>query len=215
MQVMAEWGWFRRRAPELTLTVASPRAESVSYVGKLRHQGPRALNFKLEGGRVGAPDLQDASAIIRVSEPQRGYKNIMRIHWSSDGLSWVLAECGAAGMMTDEHNSRYIGVLDIKENRSPNAIFFRIVGDSMSGVLEDGYGVRVDKSLTEPDDGDAVAVYIEGEGCLVGYWRGGERPLLEKANRAYEAVDLNGRGRPWRIAGTVTHIVDAPIHRKQ
>jgi SOS-response transcriptional repressor LexA len=109
---------------------------------------------------------------------------------------------------------RYLNVLSKEENRSPDALFVRIVGNSMSGVLENGYAVRVDKSLTDPADGDVVAVYITGEGGLVGYWRGGERPMLEKANPACEPVDLDGKGMPWRIVGTVTHIVDAPLRGK-
>lgn len=107
----------------------------------------------------------------------------------------------------------YIGVLDIPENRHPNAAFATIRGHSMLPVLVNGWQVRVDTSATTPCDGDIVIVHFEGDGKIVGYWNGGENPVLTKANPAYEPVDVNGKGKPWRIWGSVTHVVSKPVLR--
>lgn len=100
-----------------------------------------------------------------------------------------------------------IEVEDTPENRSPTALFSTIIGDSMSPVLETGWVVRI-QTARIPQDGDVVAIYIEGEGGMVGYWT--PPSALEKANVAYEPVDLTQKG-PWRIVGVVEGVVSAPI----
>ena len=102
-----------------------------------------------------------------------------------------------------------IDVLDTAENRDPNSVFLTVYGDSMRGVLEPGWTVRADRART-PVDGDVVCVEIVGRGRLVGYWSGGAQPRLEKANPAYEAIELSAHER-WEIVGVVTTIVSAPI----
>jgi SOS-response transcriptional repressor LexA len=79
----------------------------------------------------------------------------------------------------------------------------------MSPVLESGWVVRVD-TAKRPEPGDVTAVYILGEGGIVGYWRGGETPLLDKENPAYAPVDLTAKGR-WEIWGVVVALVSAPL----
>jgi SOS-response transcriptional repressor LexA len=107
-----------------------------------------------------------------------------------------------------------IYVLDIPENRSPTAWFSTIIGDSMRPILEPGWAVRVETVRT-PEDGDIVVVLIAGKGRFVGYWQGGERPLLRKENPAYEPMDLNASGRTWSIQGVVEAIIWAPIHPRE
>lgn len=102
-----------------------------------------------------------------------------------------------------------IDVPDTVENRDPNAVFLTVYGDSMRGVLEPGWTVRADRTRA-PVDGDIVCVEIVGRGRLVGYWRGGAQPRLEKANPAYAAIELRADER-WEIVGVVTTIVSAPI----
>ena len=92
-----------------------------------------------------------------------------------------------------------IDVPDTAEKRDPNAVFLTVYGDSMGGVLEPGWTVRADRART-PVDGDVVCVEIVGRGHLVGYWKGGAKPRLEKANPAYEAIALNAHtsgGKSW------------------
>lgn len=110
---------------------------------------------------------------------------------------------------------RSVAIMDCPENRAPEAEISRIVGDSMFPVLENGWHVRVDTNLTTPHDGEIVVVHFEGEGRIVGYWNGGKNPILGKANPAYESVDVHGKAKPWRIVGTVTHIVWAAVRRRR
>jgi len=82
----------------------------------------------------------------------------------------------------------------------------------MSPVLESGWVVRIDTSKL-PQPGDVTAVYIDGEGGMVGYWQGGKKPMLDKANPAYASVDLTAKG-TWKVVGVVVAIVNAPIQSR-
>ena len=78
----------------------------------------------------------------------------------------------------------------------------------MSPVLESGWHVRID-TARRPRRGDVTAVYIHGEGGIVGYWAGTKRPKLKKANPAYSTVDLSGK--TFDIVGVVVAVVSAPV----
>ncbi|MDQ3280996.1 MAG: S24 family peptidase [Acidobacteriota bacterium] len=91
----------------------------------------------------------------------------------------------------------------------------RVIGDSMSDLLLDGYKVLVDTRLQRPKDGDVVAVYIREEGGMIGYWREESkgRVFLDKHNKDFPPVRL-GHHSEWFLMGTITKIVEAPLARR-
>lgn len=103
----------------------------------------------------------------------------------------------------------YSVVLATADNLDPNALFIRVVGHSMDDVLGDGWIVRADTTRVHPQDGEIVAVHIEGRGNVLGYWSGGDSPALLKQNPAFDPIDLAGE--TWQILGVVTTVVDRPI----
>jgi transcriptional regulator with XRE-family HTH domain len=89
----------------------------------------------------------------------------------------------------------------------------RIIGNSMSEVLRDGYKVLVDTTKNRPENGDCVVVYIKDEGGMIGYWnKQGDEYSLTKENAEYDRVPLGEPGK-WLLWGTVTTIVEAPLRR--
>jgi hypothetical protein len=80
--------------------------------------------------------------------------------------------------------------------------------------LHDGDKVTFDTRLVTPKDGDVVVVYDSVRGGIVGYWRRGENGecWLDKENDAAERFDAAGG---WTLWGTVTRIVDTPVHPRR
>jgi peptidase S24-like protein len=87
----------------------------------------------------------------------------------------------------------------------------RVIGESMSPELQNGWKVLVDTQLTKPTEGALVAVYLKDEGGVLGRWRrDGSELLLEKSNPMFPAIHL-GTPEEWTLWGTVTRIVEAPV----
>jgi transcriptional regulator with XRE-family HTH domain len=107
-----------------------------------------------------------------------------------------------------EEESGLVEVLATPENCAETAVFCRIVGDSMSPVLEPGWLVRID-TTRRPEPGDVTVVSIHGQGRIVGYWSGDAGPMLEKENPAATPVDLTGKS--FEIVGVVVAVVSAPL----
>jgi SOS-response transcriptional repressor LexA len=85
-------------------------------------------------------------------------------------------------------------------------------GDSMMDRLHPGDRVLIDISRRTPHEGDVVVVDRGHLGRTIGYWhQSGRRCYLEKHNGA--TIDL-GPADEWQILGTITRIVDAPLHRR-
>lgn len=83
-------------------------------------------------------------------------------------------------------------------------------GDSMMDRLHPGDRVLIDVSRRTPREGEVVVVDRGHLGRTIGYWhRSGQRCYLEKHNGA--TIDL-GPPDDWQILGTITRIVDAPLH---
>jgi len=86
-------------------------------------------------------------------------------------------------------------------------------GDSMMDRLHPGDRVLIDVSRRKPLEGEVVVVDRGHLGRTIGYWhQSGRRCFLEKHNGA--TIDL-GPPEEWQILGTITRIVDAPLHRRQ
>jgi phage repressor protein C with HTH and peptisase S24 domain len=89
----------------------------------------------------------------------------------------------------------------------------RVRGNSMADRLHDGDRVLVDMHLRTPHNGEMVAVDRGHLGRIIGYWRReGKRCYLDKHNDV--TIDL-GAPDDFRIYGTITRIVDAPIHPRR
>lgn len=133
--------------------------------------------------------------------------------------AWVVPEAapvaaGPHGIETDWPLSTAQVIHSIRDVRNALLQVVRVIGDSMSDVLRDGYKVLVDTTLTTPANGDIVAVYVKDEGGMIGYWnKQGDNYSLLKENPDYGRVDL-GDATEWLLWGTVTTIVEAPLERK-
>jgi len=133
--------------------------------------------------------------------------------------AWVVPEAapvaaGARGIESDSPLSTAQVIHSIRDVRNALLQVVRVIGDSMSDVLRDGYKVLVDTTLTTPANGDIVAVYVKDEGGMIGYWNKlGDSYSLLKENPDYGRVDL-GDPTEWLLWGTVTTIVEAPLERK-
>lgn len=88
----------------------------------------------------------------------------------------------------------------------------RVLGDSMTPELQHGWKVLVDTHATTPVEGALVAVYLMHEGGVLGRWHntpGGA--FLRKTNPHYPPVRIPAQQDEWKLWGTVTRIVDAPV----
>lgn len=105
---------------------------------------------------------------------------------------------------------RRFAILATPANRDPNVEFYAVKGHGMLPVLASGFIVRVNRLLIEPEDDEIVVLHVEGEGRVIGCWRGGERPLLAMKNPRYAPIDL-AKASAWRLIGTVTTVVSRPV----
>lgn len=91
----------------------------------------------------------------------------------------------------------------------------RVIGDSMSPELQDGWKVLVDTERTQPTEDALVAVYIRHEGGILGRWHvENGTPTLRKSNPAYQPIPL-GTPDEWQLWGTVTRVVEAPVQLRR
>jgi phage repressor protein C with HTH and peptisase S24 domain len=132
--------------------------------------------------------------------------------------AWVVPEFPMAagpGGIEPERPLMTTDVLhSIRDVRNGALQVIKVIGDSMSDLLLDGYKILVDTRLKKPRTRDVVAVYIKAEGGVMGYWQeqSGGKVVLEKHNPDYEPVPL-GHRTEWFLVGTVTKIVEAPLPR--
>jgi hypothetical protein len=83
-------------------------------------------------------------------------------------------------------------------------------GNAMHPVIQPGDVVLVDTGKQHPDDGEAVAVRIDGGRKLIGYWRGRDgTPVLEQ-ERTEAVIDLSQYPN-WSVYGVITKVVGRDI----
>jgi hypothetical protein len=115
---------------------------------------------------------------------------------------------GIDGDFAPEPHDVFRGISGIESQRLQ---VVRVTSDSMSPLLLTGDRVVIDTSRTRPRESDVVGVVSERHGRLVGYWHVAEKQcFLKKENRDYRTIALGGPG-DWRVVGTITGFVDAPL----
>jgi hypothetical protein len=129
--------------------------------------------------------------------------------------AWVVpdlpAAAGQSGAGADFEMSRTQVLHSVREVWDSRLQVVRVIGDSMAPELRNGWKVLVDTEQIKPADGALVAVYVNYEGGILGRWRlDGNRPILVKTNKAFADVHL-GAPDEWKLWGTVTQIVGAPV----
>lgn len=89
----------------------------------------------------------------------------------------------------------------------------RVKGRSMQDRIRDGDTIVIDSAQTVPRQSDPVAVYIENEGGVLGYWRVENGAyFLDKHNRQFGPVRL-GHPSEWRVLGLIT-LVQSRVTRQ-
>jgi hypothetical protein len=124
------------------------------------------------------------------------------------------AAAGNAGAEAERPLSSAEILHNVREVWDSRLQVIRVIGDSMTPELRDGWKVLVDTQQTRPAEGAVVAVYVHNEGGIIGRWYVVDgRPTLRKSNTDYPAIVL-GAPHEWKLWGTVTKIVDAPVNRR-
>ena len=140
---------------------------------------------------------------------------VQRDHdYPRDLHAWVVPEhaaaAGSSGFVEEFTLDTTRVLHSIREIKSGRLQVVRVVGDSMADRLKNGWKVLVDTTRTHPAEGDLVAVYVQPEGSILGYWhRDGDKLSIRKANPVFPEVPLETASE-WLIWGTVTTIVEAP-----
>jgi len=76
----------------------------------------------------------------------------------------------------------------------PGCIMIRVRGNSMVGAgIYDGDIICVDTNQRSPEDGDVVAVTVDGESTVKYWFREGERILLCPDSEYHSPIDVTGR----------------------
>lgn len=130
---------------------------------------------------------------------------------------WIVPHAKAAagsGIETDRDTEMTEVLHSIRDVYNGQLRVIQVKGDSMSPVLRNGDKVTFDIRHVTPKDGDVVVVYDNVRGGIVGYWRRGEdgEGWLDKENAASERFEATGG---WTLWGTVTRIVDTPVHPRR
>lgn len=103
----------------------------------------------------------------------------------------------------------------IREVKSGRFQVIRVVGESMSPLLRNGWKVTIDTWGRDPVTGDIVACYLKHEGSVLGIWQTTPDGLwLHKENPDYQPVKLGDPG-DWLLLGCLKNIVDAPVTRSR
>lgn len=120
---------------------------------------------------------------------------------------------GGTGVNPEVDMAAY--TLHAKDVRDASHRVVKVKGDSMEPDYGEGWKLLVDTRKREPQRGDPVAVYLNDQGSVLGYWNPTRDHVeLEKANRSYKPVRLGDPG-TWHLIGTVQKVVDAPAKRKK
>ena len=107
-----------------------------------------------------------------------------------------------------------IAQADIVGNlKSRTLVAATVNGRSMAERIRHGDTIVIDTAQTSPRQHDPVAVYVENEGGILGYWRAEAGAYyLDKHNPDVPSFKL-GHASEWRVLGVVT-LVQSPVSRQ-
>jgi SOS-response transcriptional repressor LexA len=124
----------------------------------------------------------------------------------------------AAGPAAVESNFEMAAADIIGAMKSSSLFAARVKGRSMADRIRDGDTIVIDGSQTTPKQHEPVAVYIENEGGVLGYWRAERGAYYLDKHADIPSIKL-GHPSEWRILGVITLVQsrmsrqDRPIRR--
>lgn len=109
----------------------------------------------------------------------------------------------AAGPTAVESDFELTAAAVIGSMETTSLFATQVKGRSMADRLRDGDTIVIDSAQTMPKQGEPVAVYIENEGGVLGYWRAEAGAYyLDKHNLEFRPVKL-GHPSEWRVLGVI------------
>jgi transcriptional regulator with XRE-family HTH domain len=119
---------------------------------------------------------------------------------------------GATGVNPQDMTTIVRHTKDVREGRKR---VIKIVGDSMVPEFNPGELYELDVSQREPLDGEPVAVYVNDEGSIVGWWERTHTGVrLLKENNLYLPIELSSLDRNWQLIGILTACIHRPVKRR-
>ena len=112
----------------------------------------------------------------------------------------------AAGRVPLESDFDLVDANIVGDLKSPSLASATVNGRSMSDRMRHGDTIVIDTARTTPKQHEPVAVYVDDEGGILGYWRAEAGAYyLDKHNPEFPAYKL-GHASEWRVLGVITHI---------
>ncbi len=119
----------------------------------------------------------------------------------------------AAGPTPVESDFEVTEAAIVGELKSASLFAALVKGRSMAERIRDGDTIVIDVAQRSPKQHEPVAVYIENEGGVLGYWRvEAGAHYLDKHNAEYQSVKL-GHPSEWHVVGVIT-LVQSPLRRQ-
>jgi SOS-response transcriptional repressor LexA len=110
----------------------------------------------------------------------------------------------AAGPTPVESDFEVIEVDIIGSMKTASLVGAQVKGRSMADRVRDGDTIVIDRAQTTPKQHQPVAVYVENEGGVLGYWRAEAGAYyLDKHNLDFESLKL-GHPSEWYVLGVIT-----------
>jgi SOS-response transcriptional repressor LexA len=115
----------------------------------------------------------------------------------------------AAGRAPIESDFEITEAVILGTVKGASLVAAQVKGRSMSDRIRDGDLIVIDTARTTPRQSDPVAVYVENEGGVLGYWRAEAGAYyLDKHNPDFSAYKL-GDPAEWRVLGVITTVQSA------
>lgn len=112
----------------------------------------------------------------------------------------------AAGGVPVESEFEIVDASIVGDLKSSSLVAATVNGRSMSDRMRHGDTIVIDTSRTTPRQHEPVAVYVDDEGGILGYWRAEAGAYyLDKHNPDFPPYKL-GHSADWRVLGVITHI---------
>jgi SOS-response transcriptional repressor LexA len=119
----------------------------------------------------------------------------------------------AAGPTPLESDFEITEAVILGDPKSTSLVAAQVKGRSMMDRMRDGDTIVIDTARREPRQHEPVAVYVENEGGVLGYWRAEAGAYyLDKHNPDVPSYKL-GHPSEWRVLGVIT-LVQSPVSRQ-